>query len=261
MSDQRTIGAADQEADHLLRTEDVTKHYGGIVALDGCTLSVEEGKITGLIGPNGSGKSTLFDVVCGDVHPTGGEVYFDDRRITSLSKHRRHLLGIGRSYQEVEVFPELTLVENVRVAAMPKRMAPVLGDYATPGHEPTVSEEAAVEYLESVQLDHLVGNDAEELSYGQQKLLQLAMTVATGSELVLLDEPTAGVNPTTTERILEFVRRQNEAGTTFLFVDHNVEAIMETCHTIHALDRGQVIATGDAETVRNDEEVRESYLR
>lgn len=247
--------------DSILDVRDVTKRFGGLVAVDGCSLEVEEGTITGLIGPNGAGKSTLFNLICGDLAVTRGEISFRGEPIQDVAKYKRHLLGIGRAYQEVQVFPELTLVENVKIALRPKRLRETTRDVLS--NSPTDTggnERRAHQLLEEVELDHLKDNNADEISYGQRRLLQLAITIGTDCELILLDEPTAGVNPTTTNHIVEFIKKQNENGRTFLIIEHDIQFVMENCAYIHVLHQGTVLSSGTPAEVRADDAVKQAYL-
>jgi ABC-type branched-subunit amino acid transport system ATPase component len=227
-----------------LRTERIGKAFGGVQALDDCTLTVPAGSITGLIGPNGSGKTTLFNIVTGYERPDTGEVYLDGKRITGASAQRVFSLGLGRTFQLTRIFPRLTLLENVLVAAGP-------GD---------ADRRRAHELLEFTGIGPYATALAGTLSYGQRKLLELATVLAAGPAVVLLDEPAGGVNPTLIQHIADRIRDLNAQGTTFLIVEHNMEFVMGLCHQITVLDYGTVVAAGPPGIIASDPRVLDAYL-
>jgi ABC-type branched-subunit amino acid transport system ATPase component len=227
-----------------LRTEAISKAFGGVRALDDCTLTVPAGSISGLIGPNGSGKTTLFNIVTGYERPDAGEVYLDGRRITSASAQRVFGLGLGRTFQLTRIFPRLTLLENMLVAA---------GGHAA-------GRRRAHELLEFTGIDRYIGALAGTLSYGQRKLLELATVLAAGPAVVLLDEPAGGVNPTLIQQLADRIRELNAQGTTFLIVEHNMEFVMGLCHQVTVLDYGTVVAAGPPDIIANDPRVLDAYL-
>jgi neutral amino acid transport system ATP-binding protein len=227
-----------------LRTEAISKAFGGVRALDDCTLTVPAGSISGLIGPNGSGKTTLFNIVTGYERPDAGEVYLDGRRITSASAQRVFGLGLGRTFQLTRVFPRLTLLENMLVAAK--------GSAA--------DRRRARELLEFTGIGQYADALAGTLSYGQRKLLELATVLAAGPAVVLLDEPAGGVNPTLIQQLADRIRELNAQGTTFLIVEHNMEFVMGLCHQVTVLDYGTVVAAGPPDIIANDPRVLDAYL-
>lgn len=227
-----------------LRTEAISKAFGGVRALDDCTLTVPAGSISGLIGPNGSGKTTLFNIVTGYERPDAGEVYLDGRRITSASAQRVFGLGLGRTFQLTRVFPRLTLLENMLVAAR--------GSAA--------DKRRARELLEFTGIGQYADALAGTLSYGQRKLLELATVLAAGPAVVLLDEPAGGVNPTLIQQLADRIRELNAQGTTFLIVEHNMEFVMGLCHQVTVLDYGTVVAAGPPDIIANDPRVLDAYL-
>jgi ABC-type branched-subunit amino acid transport system ATPase component len=227
-----------------LRTEAISKAFGGVRALDDCTLTVPAGSISGLIGPNGSGKTTLFNIVTGYERPDAGEVYLDGRRITSASAQRVFGLGLGRTFQLTRVFPRLTLLENMLVAAK--------GSAA--------DRRRARELLEFTGIGQYADALAGTLSYGQRKLLELATVLAAGPAVVLLDEPAGGVNPTLIQQLADRIRQLNAQGTTFLIVEHNMEFVMGLCHQVTVLDYGTVVAAGPPDIIANDPRVLDAYL-
>jgi ABC-type branched-subunit amino acid transport system ATPase component len=227
-----------------LRTEAISKAFGGVRALDDCTLTVPAGSISGLIGPNGSGKTTLFNIVTGYERPDAGEVYLDGRRITSASAQRVFGLGLGRTFQLTRVFPRLTLLENMLVAAR--------GSAA--------DRRRARELLEFTGIGQYADALAGTLSYGQRKLLELATVLAAEPAVVLLDEPAGGVNPTLIQQLADRIRELNAQGTTFLIVEHNMEFVMGLCHQVTVLDYGTVVAAGPPDIIANDPRVLDAYL-
>jgi len=229
-------------ASTALRTEGVVKHYGGVHALDGCSLTAGRGQITGLIGPNGSGKTTLFNVITGYARPDAGEVYLGDTRITGAAPDRVFEFGVGRTFQLTRIFPTLTVLENMLV---PSRNG---------------GTRRAMEQLEFMGIAAQHAEPAGTLSYGQRKLLELACVLVAGPAVILLDEPAGGVNPTLAGQIAGRIRELNRQGTAFLIVEHNMEFVMGLCDSVTVLDAGQVVASGPPAAVRNDPRVLDAYL-
>ena len=229
----------------LLRTEGVHKSYGGVRALDTCTIEVGEGTVTGLIGPNGSGKTTLFNVITGYAKADAGEVYLADRRITNIAPDKVFALGIGRTFQLTRIFPSLTVMENMLVPCRGTRAA---------------DRKRAIEQLEFVGIAGYRAALAGTLSYGQRKLLELAYVLVADPAIVLLDEPAGGVNLSLVNHIAARIRELNAAGKTFLIVEHNMEFVMGLCHQVTVLDSGTVVAAGPPDIVRTDRRVLDAYL-
>jgi neutral amino acid transport system ATP-binding protein len=229
----------------LLRTEGVQKSYGGVRALDTCTIEVNEGTVTGLIGPNGSGKTTLFNVITGYAKADAGEVYLADRRITNIAPDKVFALGIGRTFQLTRIFPSLTVMENMLVASQ---------------HHRAGARKRAIEQLEFVGIEGYHAALAGTLSYGQRKLLELAYILVADPAIILLDEPAGGVNLSLVNHIAARIRELNAAGKTFLIVEHNMEFVMGLCHQVTVLDSGTVVAAGTPDIVRTDRRVLDAYL-
>jgi neutral amino acid transport system ATP-binding protein len=229
----------------LLRTEGVNKSYGGVRALDTCTIEVDEGTVAGLIGPNGSGKTTLFNVVTGYAKADAGDVYLADRRITNRAPDKVFALGIGRTFQLTRIFPSLTVMENMLVASR---------------HSRAGARKQAMEQLEFVGIAGHHAALAGTLSYGQRKLLELAYVLVADPAIVLLDEPAGGVNLSLVNHIAARIRDLNAAGKTFLIVEHNMEFVMGLCEKITVLDSGTVVAAGPPDIVRTDRRVLDAYL-
>jgi neutral amino acid transport system ATP-binding protein len=229
----------------LLRTDGVHKSFGGVRALDTCSIEVGEGTVTGLIGPNGSGKTTLFNVITGYAKADSGDVYLADRRITNLAPDKVFALGIGRTFQLTRIFPSLTVMENMLVASQ---------------HHRTGARKRAIEQLEFIGIAGYHAALAGTLSYGQRKLLELAYVLVADPAIILLDEPAGGVNPSLVNHIVTRIRELNAAGKTFLIVEHNMEFVMGLCHQVTVLDSGTVVAAGPPDVVRTDRRVLDAYL-
>jgi ABC-type branched-subunit amino acid transport system ATPase component len=241
----------------LLRTEEVSKAFGGVQALSGANLDVARGRITGLIGPNGSGKTTLFNVITGYVRADAGQVYLDGKAITNARPARVFALGIGRTFQLTRIFPSLTVLENMLIAAQHKHHS--RNPFAIAGGGATLRRRA-MDLLEFTGIAAHAGALAGTLSYGQRKLLELSYVLVADPEIVLLDEPAGGVNPSLINHIGDRIRELNAAGTTFLIVEHNMDFVMGLCHEITVLDSGTVVATGPPEEIRANPRVLDAYL-
>lgn len=248
----------------LLSVEGVTKSFGGLVAVDGASFELEEGEILGLAGPNGAGKTVLFNCITGQHDPDAGRVTFRGRDITGIAPYAVARAGIGRTFQEVRVYPELPVRENLVFAAQRKGIGETASAALTGrfGDADGDLERRAEEMLETVDLAHLADADAEELSYGQRKILSFAAALMTHPEpeLILLDEPMAGVNPTMINTLADHVRTFNERGRSFLVVEHNVRLMSELCDRIVVLSAGRPIAVGTPDEIREDEQVVEAYF-
>ena len=239
----------------LLRAENLTRRFGGITAVNGCSIEVRQGSITGLIGPNGSGKTTLFNLITGVYPPHAGEVYFHGQRVTGTLPHRLCHRGLSRTFQITRLFWDLNVLENMIVPVRQVGLRALFG----PGmyqHE----EKRATLLLERVGLVHLRDQPARKLSFGQQKLLEFAAILMSEPELVLLDEPAGGVNPTMIRFLMDLIRGLNQAGVTFLVVEHNMGVVMELCDHILVMDQGRKIAEGSPQQVQSDPLVLDAYL-
>jgi neutral amino acid transport system ATP-binding protein len=241
----------------LLQVDDVHKAFGGIDALRGVSLDVEEGSIAGLIGPNGSGKTTLFNIMTGYERPDRGVVRFRGAPVTAVGPDRIFALGIGRTFQLTRIFARLTVLENMLVATQ-RHESWARSVFRRAG---SLSERArALELLEFVGINALADHPAGNLSYGQRKLLELAYVLVADPTVILLDEPAGGVNPSLVHHIAERIADLNRIGKTFLVVEHDVAFVMDLCATVTVLDQGTVLCTGDPELVRNDPAVLDAYL-
>ncbi|HEV2126620.1 MAG TPA: ABC transporter ATP-binding protein [Chloroflexota bacterium] len=240
----------------MLEVTRLMKRFGGVTATNGCTLSVASGTITALIGPNGSGKTTLFHQISGLIRPDGGEITLEGRRIDGRPPHAISRAGIARTFQITRVFPSLTLLANLLVAAHDH---PNRGGLKVPFDE-TAARRRAHDLLEFVGLHHLRDEPAGVLSYGQRKLLEFARAHINEPRLVLLDEPFAGVNPVLEARMVEHIKTMRDRGVTFFVIDHEMKIIMSLCHPIIVLDHGDVIAQGTAAEIQSNPAVIEAYF-
>jgi branched-chain amino acid transport system permease protein len=239
----------------LLEVKDLSKRFGGLKAVDGASFSVPEGSITALIGPNGSGKTTVFNLIGGTMAPSGGEVWFDGRRIDGLRPWARSYAGIGRTFQITRLFRQMTVLENV-VAPLRSFSWHQLNADGVSGSE----AERAEELLDFVGMKRFAGQQAGALSYGQQKLVELAQVLMLEPKLILLDEPAGGINPTLIERMGDMIRELNARGTTFLIVEHNMPFVLGLCDPVLVLARGKTIASGRPDAIQRDPKVLDAYL-
>jgi len=240
----------------LLRTEGLAKAYGGVQALDGASIEIAPGSIAGLIGPNGSGKTTLFNVITGYARADAGQVFLDGKAITNIKPERVFALGIGRTFQLTRIFPSLTVLENMLIAAQHKERS--RNPFAIAGGP--ASRRHAMELLEFTGIASHANALAQTLSYGQRKLLELSYVLVADPDIVLLDEPAGGVNPSLINHLAARIRELNAAGKTFLIVEHNMDFVMRLCDPITVLDYGSVIASGPPDVIRNDPKVLDAYL-
>lgn len=239
----------------LLRTEHLSKRFGGITAVDDCSIEVKEGSVTGLIGPNGSGKTSLFNLITGIYKTDKGDVYLSGRRVTGLPGHKLCHMGLSRTFQITRLFWDMTVLENMIVPVRQVGFRSLLG----PGMY-KYEEERAMGLLERVGLEFLRDEVARKLSFGQQKLLELAAVLMSEPDLVLLDEPAGGVNPSMIRFIMDLIKSLNDEGVTFLVVEHNMGVVMELCEHIVVLDQGRIIAEGPPHSIQEDSAVLEAYL-
>jgi branched-chain amino acid transport system ATP-binding protein/branched-chain amino acid transport system permease protein len=254
---ERTKPAETQVAsgEPLLEVKGLSKHFGGVKAVDDASFVVPQGSITALIGPNGSGKTTVFNLIGGTMTPTAGTVSFDGERIDGRSAFRRAHLGLGRTFQITRLFREMTVLENV-VAPLRSFSVGQLNAGAVRGDEAARAEEL----LTFVGMERFGEQKAGALSYGQQKLVELAQVLMLDPKLILLDEPAGGINPTLIARMGEMIRTLNRQGTTFLIVEHNMPFVLGLCDPVLVLARGTCICEGTPDSVQKDPRVLDAYL-
>lgn len=266
-SQQEMIGIdswVPQENETMLEVKNLHKNFGGITALDGVSFKVECSTITGLIGPNGSGKSTFFDVVSGFYSKDKGEIYFNGKRIELIEPYKIALMGIGRTFQISEAPEKMTVVENLLLAPKHQIGEGIFNVFLHPFKIKKQNEgflKNAHEILKLVQLYDLRNEYAGNLSGGQRKLLSLGRILMADPTLILLDEPTAGVNPTLIEDLIFAIKNlRDKKGKTIIVVEHNMKVISEICDRVIVLNFGKKIAEGTPEEIQKDEKVLEAYL-
>ncbi|MPZ70915.1 MAG: ATP-binding cassette domain-containing protein [Actinobacteria bacterium] len=239
----------------LLQLRDVTKAYGGIIAVNGASFDVAEGEITALIGPNGAGKTTAFDTISGVVVPDSGAITFDGEDITGLMSHVITKHGLGRTFQITRELSDMTVLENMVVSTISNDLGSLLRSRIAADER-----DRAMELLAFVGIERLADEPAKSLSYGQRKLLEFAAVLMTEPRLILLDEPAGGVNPALLERIMDRIEEINRKGVSFLIVEHNMDVVMRLSHSVVVMAHGQVILQDTPQVVREDHRVLDAYL-
>jgi len=246
-----------------LAVDDLTRTFGGLVAVDEASFDVPAGSITGIVGPNGAGKTTVFNLVTGTLPADSGQVLLDGTAIDHLSAPDRTRAGLGRTFQSPRIFGGMTVLDNLRFAATGQTGESITGALFRPGT--TTDEEADVtaraqSIAEFLEIDHLLEEYARGLSGGQRKLLEIGRVLMLEPSVMLLDEPAAGVNPALTDRIVDRLHEINDDGTTIVLIEHDMELVMTHCDQVVVLNDGATLATGDPETVQSNDQVMEVYL-
>lgn len=247
----------------MLELTDVTRHFGGLHALADVNMSVQRGKVTGLIGPNGAGKTTLINNISGLDHPTGGRIIFDSADITRKLPHEITRLGIARTYQNIRLFGEMTVLENLLVSQHTLGSASILESLVfAPRYrrEEQRLRENARALLDRFGLADVANVEARTLPYGDQRRLEMARALGAQPKLILLDEPTAGMNPVETHSLGEQIIRLRDDGLTALVIEHDMSLIQQVCDEIYVLSFGQIIAQGTHDEIRHNQAVIEAYL-
>jgi len=253
----------DLEPEVVLEVEDLRKEFGALVAADGATFEVERGTITGLIGPNGAGKSTIFNLITGFYEPDGGTFTLNGTDVTGIEPYRIANQGLIRTFQTPRKLEGMTVREAMLIGPQRQPGESFHRLFTSPGAvaESERANLADVErILEEFEIDHLATQPATDISGGQMKLVELARAMLAEPEILLLDEPVAGVNPTLANKLKEQIRRLNEAGTTFLLIEHDMGFIMSLADPIIVLDQGSVLMEGTPDEVRSDDRVADAYL-
>lgn len=250
--------------DIILETFDIKKHFGGLRAVDGMTLRIARGTLTGIIGPNGAGKSTYFSVLAGQYPATSGRILLKGEDVTRLPAHRRARRGLARTFQLTRALARLTVLENLMLAPdeqLGERVFAPLAAAPTVTAQEEALEAKARETLEFFGLTRVADAYAGSLSGGQKKLLELARALMREPDVVLLDEPMAGVNPTLARKLMDMIDQlRRERGITFVLVEHDLETVFERCSPIVVMANGKMLAMGDAAEIRANADVVEAYL-
>jgi len=248
----------------FLQVRNMSHDFGGLRAVREYSLEAGSGQIRGLIGPNGAGKTTIFNLITGIYQPTEGEVLLDGKKINGLPPHRIASLGVSRTFQNLLLWRHMTVIEHVKLARYSKIRHGLFGAFfGTPGHhrEEAEIEEKAGRLLDMMGIRHLADQVVLNLPYGAQRRVEMARALATEPRILLLDEPTAGMNPEELAQIMEIIRRvHGELGLSILLIEHRMRVVMELCSVIQTLDFGVVIAEGTPEEIQNNPRVIDAYL-
>lgn len=248
---------------YILEVRELTKHFGGIRAIEDISFKIKEGEIVSIIGPNGAGKTTLFNCLTGITTPTKGNIYFMDKEISKLPPHKIAELGIARTFQNIRLFPTMTVIENVMVSQHTRvrygLINAIIKGSSYKKNEQIIREKA-FEYIELVGLENYSDNIASNLPYGSQRRLEIARALATESKVLLLDEPSAGMNPLETSEVMSLIKKIQGLGKTIILIEHDMRVVMGISDKVIVLDHGVKIAEGLPENVKNDPLVIEAYL-
>jgi branched-chain amino acid transport system ATP-binding protein len=239
----------------MLDVRSLSKHFGGVRAVDGCSFTVERGSITALIGPNGAGKTTAFNCISKTMPLTAGEIWFEDSRIDRLRPFQVTNLGLSRTFQISRNLEDLTVLENLVVQSRAPHWRNLFGPAITPAEE-----EKAIQILDFLGINRLAYEETRSLSYGQKKLMDFGALLMSDPKIILLDEPAGGVNPRLLAEIIEHIKELNQRGLTVLIVEHNMDLVMSLSHKIVVMAHGQVIAEGSPAEVQANPLVLEAYL-
>ncbi len=246
----------------LLEIKNLDKSFDGIKAVDNCNFGVEENKIVALIGPNGAGKTTVFNLITGLIKANKGHIHFKGEPIDDLLPYQIAQEGIARTFQLIRLFPKLSVMDNLLLAKHKEadNLFTTLFKFRFIKHEEKTNKERCLEFLKIVGLEDKKDHLAKNLSYGQQKLLEIARALATESGLLLLDEPVAGVNPVMREKIKDCILKLKKEGKTILFIEHDMKFVMGLADKVIVMDGGQEIAIGTPKQIQNNPKVLEAYL-
>jgi ABC-type branched-subunit amino acid transport system ATPase component len=247
----------------ILEITSLTKHFGGVTAVSNIDISVQQGQIASLIGPNGAGKTTLFNCVTGLEHPTEGSVKFQNASIVGLRPDQIAAIGMARTFQNIRLFSELTVLDNVKIGRhcqSKNRLWGAISRNQKQRQEESYITVQAFQQLSFVGLEGLRDQIAGNLSYGDQRRIEIARALAMGPTLLLLDEPAAGMNPQETQRLIELIHAIREQGITILLIEHDMKMVMQISDWVTVIAQGKKISAGEPEAVQNDERVIKAYL-
>lgn len=243
----------------ILELSNVTKKYGELTAIDDVSFSIDSKEVPALIGPNGAGKTTMYNLLTGKFPPTDGRIEFKGEDITNYSTAKRTRLGLGRSFQISSIFEGLTVHQNLRAPVVARSGS--RWNFVTDIDDQDEINAETSEYIDLLRLDEIAGDQAENLSYGDKRRVEIGIGLATDPELILLDEPTAGMNPTETRELVDLIQTLNEeTETTFMITEHDMDVVFSIATRILVLDRGQIIADGSPEEIRTNDHVKSAYL-
>ncbi|MXV77169.1 ABC transporter ATP-binding protein [Candidatus Poribacteria bacterium] len=248
---------------NILKTAGLSRHYGGVIALSDVEMNIHPGQISSLIGPNGAGKTTLFNCVTGLDKPTYGSTFFLGKRITGFRPDQVTNLGIARTFQNIRLFTELTVLDNVKIGRHPRTSSTLVGSvFHTPRQKREEQQitEYAMDMLRFVGLEDISDQTAGNLSYGDQRRVEIARALATKPLLILLDEPAAGMNPHETQQLISLIYTIRDQGISVLLIEHDMKLVMQISDWVTVLDHGEKICDGEPAVVQNDERVIAAYL-
>jgi branched-chain amino acid transport system ATP-binding protein len=243
---------------YLLELKGVSKHFGGLLAVDDVSYSVKKGEIRGIVGPNGAGKTTLFNLITGELRPTAGRVYLGGEDVTGLPPDLICLKGMSRTFQLTFIFPEMTVLECVWVGVYSRRRRPWSLFFSRSDRSGPI-EEKALQIIRTVGLEEKAQEIASNLSYGDQKVLEIAMALSTDPVMLLLDEPTQGVGPGEVDAIINLVEHLSKE-MSIVLIEHDMDIVARLCHNVTVLSYGKMIAEGSCELISQNEEVQRIYL-
>jgi len=247
----------------LLEGNNLTMVFGGLSALNSVDITINKGEVLSVIGPNGAGKTTLFNLLTGVYCPTEGKIRFRKKEIKNLKPYEITKMGIARTFQNIRLFGEMSVIDNVIIGQHCRTRTGIFGAILktpTVRREESLVKEKAMDVLKFVGLDDVYNEKAKNLPYGKQRRLEMARALATDPELILLDEPAAGMNPQETNDLIELIEKLNDMGKTVLLIEHDMKLVMGISKRIMVLDYGRKIADGPPEEVKNDEKVIKAYL-
>lgn len=247
----------------MLRIESITKIFGGLKALDEVSFTIRAGEITGIIGPNGAGKTTLFNIVTGIYSPTSGKVFYEGKDITGFPPEKLAGLSMVRTFQGIELFGRMTVLENVMVGLHTRSRSGIIASaFKLPGHvrEERHIRERAASWLEFAGLTDLANTEAANLPFGKGRLLEIARAMALEPHIILMDEPAAGLNSRETSDLADLIKKIKDSGITVALVEHDMDLVMEICNQIVVLNLGHKLAEGSPREIQEDEKVITAYL-